>query len=98
MPWNSLVPLLTTWLNCPPEECPYSGENWLERTVKSSTASFGIVDSGPVVTLLLLSIPSTVKLLFRGRCPPMEGPLPTPTAPLVETPALSRERLITPEP
>src|SRR6185437_7102012 len=57
-----------------------------------------MVTRGPVMLLLLLSIPSTVKLLLRGRCPPTDGPVPTPTEPLVATPAFSRERLIIPEP
>src|SRR4051812_3574613 len=48
--------------------------------------------------LLLLSTPSIMKLLFRGRCPPTEGPDPTPTPPAVDTPALSSERLSTPLP
>src|SRR5690242_15929838 len=57
-----------------------------------------MVERGPVTFLLLLSIPSTVKLLLRGRCPPTDGPLPAPDAPLVETPELRSDRLITPEP
>src|SRR5205814_10049521 len=92
-----LVPLITTVLNCPPDECPNSGLNWFCRTVKFATASFGILISGPVTDLLLLSTPSTVKLLLRGRCPPTEGPEPAPMPPLLATPALSRERLSTPE-
>src|SRR5258708_1774392 len=55
--------------------------------------SFGTGTRGPVTLLLLLSIPSTVKLLLRGRCPPMLGPEPAPIAPLLATPELKRERL-----
>src|SRR5882762_9595230 len=39
-----------------------------------------------------------VKLLLRGRCPPTEGPEPTPTPPLVATPELKSERFNTPLP
>src|SRR3981081_4424504 len=55
--------------------------------------SFGTGTSGPVTLLLLLSIPSTVKLLLRGRWPPTLGPEPAPIAPLLATPELKRERL-----
>src|SRR5947209_1795739 len=41
-------------------------------------------------------MPSMVKLLFRGRCPPTDGPLPTPTPPLLATPEPRRERFRTP--
>jgi hypothetical protein len=37
-----------------------------------------------------------VKLLFMGRCPPIEGPVPWPTPPLLVTPALNSDRLIAP--
>ena len=67
-------------------------------TVNSDTASLGTCTNGPVMDLLLLSIPSIVKLLLRGRCPPTEGPVPTPTAPPVATPACSRDAFITPDP
>src|SRR5690242_10332999 len=97
-PCNWLVPLRTIVLNCPPEEWPYSAENWFCNTVNSATASFGMNTSGPVTDLLLLSIPSIVKLLLRGRCPPTEGPVPAPTPPLLATPELNSERLITPSP
>ena len=40
--------------------------------------------------LLLLSMPSTVKLLLRGRCPPTEGPVPIPRPPPEATPGLNR--------
>ncbi len=52
--------------------------------------------SGPVTLPLLLSMPSMVKLLLRGRCPPTDGPVPSPTAPLEPTPALSSDRLMIP--
>src|SRR6266446_3756596 len=55
--------------------------------------SLGTGTSGPVTVLLLLSMPSTVKLLFRGRCPPMLGPEPAPIPPLLATPELKSERL-----
>ena len=97
-PWNWFPPLFTTWLNWPPEEWPNSGEIWFCCTVNSATASLGTVTSGPVTLPLLLSIPSTVKLLLRGRCPPTDGPAPRPTAPLEPTPAFNSERLITPLP
>src|SRR5215472_6254617 len=84
------------WLNWPPEEWPNSAENWFCRTVKLSTASLGMVISGPVTERLLLSTPSTVKLLLRGRTPETVGPDPTPTPPLLATPASSRDRLRTP--
>src|SRR5271170_1388007 len=54
--------------------------------------------SGPVTALLLLSIPSIVKLLLRGRCPPTEGPMPMPIPPLEAPPGLSRDALRTPKP
>src|SRR5258708_9526923 len=54
---------------------------------------FGTGTRGPVTLLLLLSIPSTVKLLLRGRWPPMLGPEPAPIAPLLATPELKSERL-----
>src|SRR5450432_1906668 len=98
VPWIALPPLLTTWLNWPPEEWPNSGEIWFCCTLNSDTASLGKVTSGPVTLPLLLSMPSMVKLLLRGRCPPTEGPEPRPTAPPVPTPAFSSERLITPLP
>src|SRR5579884_664777 len=43
------------------------------------------------MVLLLLSTPSIMKLLFMGRWPPTEGPVPWPTPPLLATPELSRE-------
>src|SRR5260370_33782888 len=55
--------------------------------------SLGTGTSGPVTLLLLLSIPSTVKLLLRGRCPPTLGPAPAPIPPLLATPELKSERL-----
>ena len=54
--------------------------------------------SGPVTDRLLLSTPSTVKLLLRGRCPPTDGPEPTPTPPVLATPASSSDRFSTPLP
>ena len=54
--------------------------------------------SGPVTVLLLLSTPSMGKLLFRARCPPTEGPEPTPTPPEDATPAVRSDRFKTPEP
>ena len=53
---------------------------------------------GPVTPLLLLSTPSTVKLLLRGRWPPTDGPVPAPTPPLLATPEPSSERFSTPKP
>src|SRR5690242_21773293 len=96
-PWKEFVPLLTTVLNCPPEEWPNSGENWFWSSENSATASLGTKTSGPVTDLSLLSTPSIMKLLLRGRCPPTDGPVPAPTEPLVATPADKSERLITPE-
>src|SRR5450432_3614064 len=98
VPWSTLPPLLTTWLNWPPEEWPNSGEIWFCCTENSETASLGTVTSGPVTLPLLLSMPSIVKLLLRGRCPPTDGPEPRPIAPLEPTPAFNNARLITPEP
>src|SRR5271170_3290868 len=86
------------WLNWPPEEWPYSGENWFAITVNSETASLGTCTNGPVTALLLLSIPSIVKLLLRGRWPPTEGPVPSPTAPPVAIPAWSSDAFMTPDP
>src|SRR2546422_1738988 len=60
--------------------------------------SLGTVNNGPVTPLLLLSRPSTVKLLLRGRCPPMAGPEPAPIAPTFATPAVSNERFRIPLP
>src|ERR1043165_7434976 len=97
-PCKSFVPLLTIVLNCPPEECPNSGENWFCSTENSATASFGIPTSGPVTDLLLLSTPSIVKLLLRGRCPPTDGPAPAPTPPLLATPEPNSDRFSTPLP
>ncbi len=85
-------------MNCPPEECPNSGENWFCRSENSATASLGTNTSGPVTPLLLLSTPSIVKLLLRGRWPPTDGPAPTPTPPLVATPAPKSEGFNTPLP
>src|SRR5450432_298010 len=97
VPWIALPPLLTTWLNWPPEEWPNSGEIWFCCTPNSDTASLGKVTSGPVTLPLLLSMPSMVKLLLRGRCPPTDGPEPRPMAPLEPTPAFNKERVITPD-
>src|SRR6202030_2506393 len=83
-------------LNWPPEEWPKSGVNWFCKTENSATAWLGMVTSGPVTDLLLLSTPSMLKLLLRGRWPPMDGPVPAPTPPPVATPALKRERFRTP--
>ena len=52
---------------------------------------------GPVTLPLLLSIPSIVKLLLRGRWPPTEGPLPAPTEPLVATPDCKSDKFSTPD-
>src|ERR1017187_1812482 len=98
VPWSALPPLLTTELNWPPEEWPNSGEIWFCCTLNSATASLGKDTSGPVALPLLLSMPSMVKLLLRGRCPPTDGPEPRPMAPLEPTPAFSSDRLITPLP
>src|SRR2546430_7031033 len=92
-PWKEFVPLFNTKLNWPPEEWPNSGEYWFCSTVNSAIESFGTGTRGPVTLLLLLSIPSTVKLLLRGRWPPMLGPEPAPIAPLLATPELKSERL-----
>src|SRR5580704_8241285 len=54
--------------------------------------------SGPVTALLLLSIPSMVKLLLRGRCPPMDGPMPIPIPPEEATPGLRSDAFKTPKP
>src|ERR1700719_1406521 len=97
-PRNEFVPLLMMVLNCPPDECPKSGVNWFWRTENSATASLGTVTNGPVTALSLLSTPSIVKLLFLGRWPPIEGPAPTPTPPLVATPELSKDKFSTPLP
>src|SRR2546421_6417516 len=92
-PWKEFVPLFNTKLNWPPEEWPNSGEYWFCSTVNSAIESLGTGTKGPVTLLLLLSIPSTVKLLLRGRWPPMLGPEPAPIAPLLATPELKSERL-----
>src|SRR5215471_14095380 len=94
----SFVPVLTTVLNCPAFECPNSGLNWFVSAENSCTASFGTVTKGPVTLLLLLSTPSIMKLLSRGRCPPTEGPVPAPTPPLVLTPDCNNDRFNTPRP
>src|SRR5690349_7853298 len=95
-PCTWFEPLYTTELNWPPDEWPYSALNWFCRTVNSAIASFGIDATGPVTSLRLLSTPSMVKLLLRGRCPPTDGPVPTPTPPRLPTPELSSERFRTP--
>src|SRR5690242_21514715 len=43
-------------------------------------------------------MPSIVKLLLRGRCPPIAGPAPAPTPPLEATPGLNSEAFSTPRP
>src|ERR1017187_4174152 len=98
VPWSALPPLLTTELNWPPEEWTNSGEIWFCCTLNSATASLGRFTNGPVTLPLLLSMPSMVKLLLRGRCPPTDGPAPRPIAPLVPTPAFRSARLSTPYP
>src|SRR5579872_2992919 len=85
-------------LNWPPEECPNSELYWFEMRVKFSTASFGMVMRAPVTDLLLLSTPSTVKLLSRGRCPPTDGPVPRPMEFAFVTPGLNIDRFKTPPP
>ena len=70
----------------------------VRQKVKFSTASFGTAISAPVTDLLLLSTPSTVKLLSRGRCPPTEGPVPSPIALAWVTPGLNNDRFNTPAP
>src|SRR5215469_18121316 len=67
-------------------------------TVKLETASLGTITSGPVTPLSLLSVPSIVKLLLRGRCPPTDGPEPAPKPPVLPTPACSSEAFNTPDP
>src|SRR5947209_19397623 len=86
-----------TSLNWPPEEWPKSAENWFWRTLNSATASLGTLTIGPVTARLLLSMPSTVKLLLVGRWPPTEGAVPYPAPPLLVTPAASKERFKTPD-
>src|SRR5271165_63248 len=54
--------------------------------------------SGPVTDKLLLSTPSIVKLLLRGRFPPTDGPEPTPTPPVLATPAFKSDKFRTPLP
>src|ERR1700751_2040794 len=97
-PWKLFVPLLIVVLNWPPEECPNSELNWFEINEKLSTASLGTMISDPVTDLLLLSTPSTVKLLSRGRWPPTDGPTPKPIAFAFETPGASIDRFRTPAP
>src|SRR6187402_7699 len=83
-------------LNCPPEEWPNSGENWFVISENSPTASLGTYTRGPVTDLSLLSIPSMVKLLLRGRCPPTDGPTPMPIPPVDATFGLSSDTFKTP--
>src|SRR5258707_14233907 len=63
-------------MNWPAVECPYSALNWLVSSVNSPTASGMMYCTGPVTDTSLLSTPSTTKLLFRGRLPPMAPPTP----------------------
>src|SRR3974390_612143 len=51
---------------------------------------------GPVTERLLLSTPSTVKLLLRGRFPPTAGPEPAPRPPELATPAFNNDKFRTP--
>src|ERR1041385_92766 len=95
-PWIWLVPLLTIVLNWPPLECPHSAPTWLWSRVNSAVASVGTYTSGPVMVLLLLSTPSIMKLLFIGRWPPTDGPVPCPRPPLLATPALSSDKFRAP--
>ena len=97
-PWIALVPLRSAMLNCPPVECPNSAVNWFCNIENSATASLGTRMFAPVTSARLLSTPSTMKLFCRGRCPPTEGPSPSPMPPLLPTPAPSSDRLYTPSP
>ena len=87
-----MPPRRITALNWPPEECPNSAPNWFCSTLNSATESFGRATTGPVMSFRLLSVPSTMKLLFRGRWPPTEGPVPAPTPPELATPAPNKDR------
>jgi hypothetical protein len=78
-------------------ECPNSAPNWFVSSVNSAVESVGTYTRGPVTVLLLLSTPSTMKLLFIGRWPPTDGPVPCPTPPLLATPELSRDRFSAPK-
>ena len=51
---------------------------------------------GPVTSWRLLSTPSMLKLLFVGRWPPTDGPVPYPMPPLCVTPGASRLKFKTP--
>src|SRR5262249_38893964 len=86
LPWNSLVPDFVVAMNCPAVECPNSARNWFVSSVKSSTDSWMTGASAPVTLGLLLSTPSTTKLLLRGRFPPTEPPIPVTPPDWVATP------------
>ena len=58
----------------------------------------GNVTSGPVTDLLLLSTPSIVKLLFRGRCPPIGGPSADPKPPAGSDTSTKQRKVQNPTP
>src|SRR5204863_9354549 len=91
-------PDFVTVKNCPPLERANSAENWFCNKENSATTSGETYTCGPVTDLSLLSTPSTMKLLLRGRCPPTEPPEPTPTPPELDTFGAINARLLTPPP
>src|SRR5712692_9761407 len=94
-PWSALPPVLVVVMNCPAVECPYSAENWLVSSVNSFTASLITGADSPVTLELLLSRPSTVKLLLRGRLPPMAPPVPATPPGCEVVPGARSARLMT---
>src|SRR5258707_12911629 len=80
-------------MNWPAVECPYSALNWLVSSVNSPTASGMMYCTGPVTDTSLLSTPSTTKLLFRGRLPPMAPPTPATPPDWLVVPTCNMDRI-----
>ena len=94
-PLNWLVPDLVVVMNWPAVEWPNSAANWLVMSWNSCTESWMGTAIAPFTSPLLLSRPSTTKLLFRGRFPPMVPPCPATPPDCVPTPGARTAKFVT---
>src|SRR5690242_17289961 len=69
LPWNSFEPLRVCTLTMPPEDRPNSAGALAVNTLNSEVASTEGCRMVELIQLSLLSMPSTMKLLFCPRCP-----------------------------
>src|SRR5204863_8521145 len=74
-PWSGFVPLLVTALRAPAEPAPLSASHPVLPASDSRTSSRDSSVRLDPVRASVLSIPSIVSVLLRGRSPPKLNPL-----------------------